>query len=274
MSVHPAQALLSSFSDEGATDVTCHIGSWPFRLGAAATVADLRSYAARHGLRRLWVSHFACLFGFDTRTGNEEVLSACGGDDLFRVFAVVNPLETTWHTEMDWALAQGAAGVRTAPSTLGHPLAAAIPLARACRERDVPLQVLIRLDDARVRHRLNPLDDPTPHDVAEFLRETAGTRIVISGLRWEERSEVAMHLADGVPADVAFDLWHVNGPFRVADQLAADPHRWVFGSGFPVQTPQATMLQLAASDLDAGVRRAITVDNAAAVLGDAARSDR
>jgi len=272
VSVHPALAVLSTFREEGATDVTCHLGSWPSRLRTAASVADLRAYAARHGLRSMWVSHLSCLFAFDTRTGNEELLATCGQEDLFEVFAVLNPLERTWRAELGELLGRGAVGVRIAPSHLGHPLAAAVELAHACRERGVPLQVLVRLDDARVRHPRHAGDDPTTHEIAAFLKAARGTRLVISGLRRDEWADVVTHLpgsvleVDSVLEHVVCDLWHVNGPFRVADALAADRHRWAFGSGFPVQTPEATILQLAASDLSPEVRRAITVGNAATAL--------
>ena len=264
--MHPAAAALATFIDLEATDVTCHVGAWPFRLGAAADIDDLRAYAARAGLRRLWVSHLASLFGFDTRAGNAAVLDACAGDRLFAVFAVLDPSESTWREELDWALDRGAAGIRIAPSLRRHPLADAVALARACGERGVPVQLLVRLDDERVRHRMLAGDDPTPEEIAEFVRHTAGTDIVVSGLRWEGWSEVRARLSGDELDRVVLDLWHVNGPFRVFDALAAEPDRWVFGSGFPVQTPEATMLQLAASDLPAEIRRRIARTTAATLL--------
>lgn len=75
--------------------------------------------------------------------------------------------------------------------------------------------------------------------------------LVLSGLNAAESQELSRHLGDAVPPAVRLDIWHVNGPTGVADGFGDDPERWVFGSGHPVQTPQATMLQLMASRLSA-----------------------
>lgn len=268
----PAQRLLSEFARDGAVDVTCHLGHWPFRLGASVTAADLRAHAGRHGLRELWVSHLSALFGFDTHTGNAAALSECGADPIFRVLAVLDPTDDAWERELDWALADGATGIRIAPAHHGYSLPDAARVAQACRERGRPLQVLIRMDDARVRHPRFDTRDPRPDEIAAFLRVTVGTSIVLSGLRWDEWLELSALLADSPTSDVFLDLWHINGPFRVADLLGDESERWVFGSGFPIQTPEATILQLAASDLSGRQRAAIAHRNATRALGEDAAS--
>ncbi|WP_345544920.1 hypothetical protein [Microbacterium jejuense] len=63
--------------------------------------------------------------------------------------------------------------------------------------------------------------------------------------------------ADKLPGHVLLDLWHVNGPTFVGDTWGEEPGGWVFGSGFPVQTPEATMLQLVAAPLDNAARSRI-----------------
>lgn len=269
MSDVPARRLLSSFAEADAVDVSCHLGQWPFRLQACADAGDLRAYARSHGIRAIWVSHLAALFGFDTRTGNEACLRVCAEDPLFRVFAVVDPTGEMWEDELIWALSEGAVGVRIAPGFHGYRLRQALPVAEACRARGLPLQVLVRLDDARVRHPRFQADDPHEEEIAAFLRGASGAAVVLSGLRWDEWQRVLPHLADAPPQGVLLDLWHVNGPFAVADAIGSEPERWVFGSGMPVQAPEPTMLQIAASDLDPAARAAIAGGNARRLLGEA-----
>lgn len=261
-----ARRLLDDFAALGATDATCFLGQWPYRLSAAAGVDDLRAHAGRLGLRAIWVSHLASLFGFDTRTGNEAVLAACGDDPLFRVFATVDPREASWRDELDDLVAAGVAGVRVAPGYHRYDVAALRPVFDACAEIGLPLQLLARLDDARVRHPLSPAIDLELHRIADLVRDAPAHPLLISGLNRADWTELNRHLGDAAPEWIRLDLWHVNGPTHVADRLADDPERWVFGSGFPVQTPQATALQLAASALPADARRAITSGNAATVL--------
>jgi len=260
-----ARALLESFSTLGAVDTTCHLGQWPFRLSAAADAASLTTRARRHGLSSVWVSSLAALFGFDTRTGNEACLAAADGD-LLQPFAVLNPGEPGWEDELAWASEAGFAGVRIAPGIHGYPAAQAAGLLAACAQVALPVQMLVRLDDARVRHPRWPAADPSVPDIAELLIAREAGPLLLSGLNWDEWDELQRHLGGQVPPDVLLDLWHVNGPNQVADALAQNPARWVFGSGFPVQAPEPTMLQLAASTLSATVLDAIVRRNAETFL--------
>lgn len=261
-----ARRMLETFAELGATDTTCFLGQWPYRLSAATDTGGLLDHAALLGLRALWVSHLATLFGFDTRTGNEAVLNACADDPLFRVFVTIDPRDPTWRDEFDELVDAGAQGVRVAPGFHRYDVDRVRPVLAACAERDVPLQLIARLDDARVRHPLSPAVDVQVHSIADLVRRSPAHPLVLSGLNRAEWTELNRHLADAAPPWLRLDLWHVNGPTHVADRLGDDPERWVFGSGFPVQTPQATALQLAASSLSGDALRAITSGNASAVV--------
>ena len=262
-----ARELLEAFSELGATDTTAHLGQWPYRRSATADVERLQAYARRHGLRSIWVSHLAALFGFDTRTGNEAALAACGHDPLFRVFAVLDPSDAGWHAELEWAVGSGARGIRVAPGFHGYPVSDVAPVIDACAERGLPLQLLARLDDARVRHPRSPARDLELHRIADLVRSRSASALLLSGLNWADYVELRRHLGDAVPPQVRLDLWHVNGPTFVGDRLGDDPGRWVFGSGYPVQTPEATMLQLTASGLPDDALHAIVAANAGALAG-------
>ena len=258
--------MLDAFAELGATDTMCFVGQWPYRLSAAADADDLRAHADRLGLRSVWVSHLASLFGFDTRAGNEAVLDACADDPLFHVFATVDPRESSWREELDEAVDAGAEGVRVAPGFHRYEVAAVGSVLDACVERGLPLQLIARLDDARVRHPLSPAIDLEVHRIADLVRDSPPHPMLVSGLNRADWIELNRHLGDDAPGWLRLDLWHVNGPTHVADSLGDDPERWVFGSGFPVQTAEATALQLAASTLPAEALRAITSDNAASML--------
>lgn len=265
--------MLRSFRAWGAIDTTCFVGQWPYRLAAAADADDLRAHAERLGLRSVWVSHLASLFGFDTRSGNEAVLAACADDPLFRVFATIDPREASWRDDLDDAVDSGALGVRVAPGFHRYDVAALRPVLDQCVQRALPLQLIARLDDARVRHPLSPAVDLELHRIADLVRDAPAHPLLISGLNRADWTELNRHLGDAAPAWLRLDLWHVNGPTHVADLLGDDPERWVFGSGFPVQSPEATALQLAASALSPAALRAITSGNAAALLHEGLPSD-
>jgi hypothetical protein len=261
-----ARRMLRAFADLGATDTTCFLGQWPYRVSAAADADALHTHAERLGLRSMWVSHLASLFGFDTRTGNEAVLAACADDPLFRVFATIDPRDPTWREELDDVVAAGARGVRVAPGFHRYEVTRVHPVLEACADRGLPLQLIARLDDARVRHPLSPAVDLELHRIADLVRASPAHPLLLSGLNRADWIELNRHLGDAAPAWLRLDLWHVNGPTSVADSLGDDPQRWVFGSAFPVQAPEATALQLVASALPGPAMRAITSGNAGALL--------
>ncbi|MGQ7312775.1 hypothetical protein ACUOFU_13795 [Microbacterium arabinogalactanolyticum] len=253
-----ARMLLRGFSELGATDTMCHLGQWPYRLSAFADAGTLREYGRRHGLHAIWVSHLAALFGFDTRTGNEAVLSACACEPLLRPFAVIDPSETGWREELEWAADAGAQGVRVAPGMHHYDVALAAEVIDAAARRDLLVQVIVRLDDARVRHPSSPARDLAVRDLAELVRSRPSSPLHLSGLNLAEATEFSRHLGDDVPPGVRLDMWHLNGPTGVvSDPGAPLGDRRVFGSGFPVQTPEATMLQIASAGLPADRLRAI-----------------
>ncbi|MGP6178254.1 hypothetical protein ACTU6U_13255 [Microbacterium sp. A196] len=248
--------LLRAFSQLGVIDTMCHLGTWPYRLTASADADGLRAYARRHGLRSLWVSHLSALFGFDTHTGNRAALTECAGDELFRVFAVIDPSEADWRSELAWAADAGAFGVRVAPGFHHYPVPLVAEVIDAAATHGMSVQLIARMDDARVRHPSCLARDLDVHDIADLVRSRPEHPLVISGLNAADWTELSRHLSDAVPETVRLDLWHVNGPTGIVDRL--DPARWVFGSGLPVQTPEATMLQMMASDLPPDALRTIT----------------
>ena len=118
-----------------------------------------------------------------------------------------------------------------------------------------------------MRHPRSPARDLELHRIADLVRSRPASALLLSGLNWADYVELRRHLGDAVPPRVRLDLWHVNGPTFVADRLGDDPGRWVFGSGYPVQTPEATMLQLTASGLPEEALHAIVAANAGALAG-------
>lgn len=261
-----APDLLGPFRAAGAVDTTCFVGAWPPRLGASASPGELTAYADRLGLSALWVSHLASIVGFDTRSGNESLLAVCASDHRLRPFLVLNPTESGWERELDWAHCAGAQGIRLTPSYHGYSLntRTADELRAAVRELKLPLHVLLRLEDLRVRHPRFQVVDSRVDQLAEFLRPAGrAADIVVSGLNGAEWSELQGHLGQDAE-DLLADLWFVNGPTGVVDHLGRrglDEH-FCYGSAYPIQTPEATALQLCVAELRPGQRHAILRGNA------------
>lgn len=267
-----ARSLLAAFAEQRAVDVTAFIGTWPMRLSASATAAQLSVHADEFGLDAMWVSHIAAVFGFDTRTGNEALLREITEDSRLWPFVLIHPGEPGWADELAYAAEHGGRGVRLVPGHHGFDLRApeVVELVGAVRELGWPLHVCTRLDDVRLRHPGFVVDDVPPSALAELLRITPGQPVVVSGLSATEwNGQVAPLLnADHDLSRVTVDLWFTNGPLDPIEQLCADEQsgQFVYGSAMPIQNPHATALQLMTAGISEADRAAMCRENAYRLL--------
>ncbi|MDF2715356.1 MAG: hypothetical protein K0R28_2281, partial [Paenibacillus sp.] len=229
--------------------------------------------ADRLGLSAMCVSHIASIFGFDTRSGNEELFREAARDERLWPFAILNPAEDGWEPELEWAVQEGARGIRLVPGYHGYSLASpqVAELVARLRERQLPLHICVRLEDERLVHPRFPIVPVPFHEIAELLRLTGEDMLVIlSGLRAREWDSVSELLNDGHRTDkVLLDLWFTNGPIGAIASLSRSSlaNRLGYGSCAPIQVPEATALQLAAADIGADKRAALCRGHAAALLG-------
>lgn len=260
-----AEDLLQPFIAERAIDLTAFLGTWPWRLQASADVAALGALADRLGLSALCVSHIGSVFGFDTRSGNEVLLQSVQTDTRLLPFAVLNPTRPDADSELSWALAAGARGVRLTPGYHGYRLSDPAVTDFLDGIGTLPLHVCARLDDERLRHPQFRADDVPVAELAEFIRANPGRRLVLSGLRSTEWDAVEAHLnSTDDYSGVLLDLWFVNGPAQIIRGICERDQaiRYAFGSAAPVQTAEATALQLAVAEITPGQRRLLCRANA------------
>lgn len=270
--VHPAMRLMDPFKSERAIDLTAFIGQWPSRLQVRAEAADLSAMADRFGLEAVCVSHIASIFGFDTRSGNEALFRDTAADERLWPFAMINPAEAGWELELEWAFRQGAKGIRIAPGYHGYSLASpqAAELTARVSASGLPLHICVRLEDDRLTHPRIAIRPVQFHELAELLRLTGETPVVLSGLRAREWGNVSELLNDDHRTErVLLDLWFTNGPIAAIASLSRSSlsSRLGYGSCAPIQVPEATVLQLTAADIEADKRAALCRGNAARLLG-------
>jgi predicted TIM-barrel fold metal-dependent hydrolase len=264
-------ALLAPFIAQRPVDLTAFIGTSPWRLQAKATAADLSAMADRLNLTAVCVSHLASVFGFDTRSGNEALYEAVAADARLWPFAVLNPTEPGWTRELTQAIDHRARGIRLVPGYQGYHLRdhGVADCVDAAADAGLPIQLCARLDDARLRHPRYAVRDLASDEIAEFLRAARRSSIVISGLNRAEWSAVTPHLNKGHDLSrVVLDLWFVNGPLAAVQRLceSGGSVRWAYGSCAPLQTAEATAMQLATALISDTDRSALCRDNALHVI--------
>ncbi|MCD9025309.1 amidohydrolase family protein [Cohnella silvisoli] len=263
--------LLKPFIDEHAIDVTAFIGSWPNRLQASAEQKDLSRMADRYQLKGVCISHIASVFGYDTRSGNEALFKACSQDNRLWPFAIINPTDEGWLQELQWAIDSGVRGIRLIPGyhqyKLDHP--AVNRLIEIIEPYRLPLHVCARLQDERLQHHRFYTEAVPVHSLASMISAAGDNPLIISGVNSNEKDEISRYLhADQSIDHVLYDLWHVNGPLAVISQLCqkGQASQYAFGSCTPIQTAEATILQLSAANISESDRRLLCCGNAERLL--------
>ncbi|BBI36276.1 amidohydrolase family protein [Cohnella abietis] len=259
--------MLDRFTRYGAIDLLAFVGQWPDRQALRADAGELTDMADRLGLRAICVSHLSSVLGHDTRTGNEELFAAVSKDVRLWPFPIVNPLEAGWKEELDWAVSMGARGIRLVPGYHGYGLRedGVQELLDEVGKHQLPLQICTRLQDERLQHRLLLVDAVNLHELAELIMAANGHPLLISGLRDQERDLVMRNVAsDSKIHQVLFDLWFCNGPLAVIASIcrAGLAQSYAYSSCTPLQTAEATALQLASGDIEEEERIDLIYGNA------------
>ena len=262
---------LASFATWQAVDVTAFLGTFPWRLQAHADAATLTRQADRLGLSGLCLSHLASVFGYDTRSGNEELQRVLDAEPRFWFTPILNPTEPGWQAELTWALEHRARGIRIVPGyhgyTLDHP--AVTDLVAAVEDAGIALHLSTTLEDPRERHPRYVVENCTTAHVADFLRLAQHVPVVLSGLRSGDWAEVDANLDAGHDLDrVLLDTWRMNGPVGVLRAMcgAGLTPMLAYGTCQPVQEPVASAYQLASATIDEADRHALAGQNARRVL--------
>lgn len=172
---------------------------------------------------------------------------------------------------MEWAVKKGARGVRIMPGY--HCYSLLIPgmskLLNRLNELRLPLQVCARLEDERLQHPRFTAKTPPFYEFAETIRECGNLPLIISGLRAREWQNVKeLFNADQQTDHILLDLWFTNGPLQSIAALCrrGETEMFAYSSCTPLQTAEATMLQIAAADIGEDERGALCRNNALRIL--------
>lgn len=265
---------LEHFATLQAVDVTAFLGVFPWRLQASTDAATLTRHADRLGLSGLCLSHLASVFGYDTRSGNEELARVTAAEPRFHFTPIINPTEPGWQDELAWALEQRARGVRIVPGYHGYALhqQAVTDLVAAAEDAGIAMHLSAALEDPREHHPRYSVLPCTAADIADFLRTAAQVPIVLSGLRTQDWTEVHTSLDRGHDLErVLLDTWRMNGPVGVLANACASglAPMLAYGTCQPVQEAVSNAYQLATATIDEAERQAAAAQNARRVLPDA-----
>jgi hypothetical protein len=253
----------------GLIDTNVTLGRWPFRRlpldETPALVAKLRA----HGVTQAWAGSFEVLLHKDLSSVNARLAAECRahGDGLLLPFGVINPMLPDWESDLRrCAEEHGMRGIRLHPNyhgyTLADPVAGRVLALTA--ERRLVVQIAVIMEEERTLHPLVNVPATDCTALPALLARVPGARVqLLNAFRTQRGKPLAALAEAGVSFEIA-TLEGVAGIERILGELAG--LKLLFGSHAPFFYFESAKLKLRESALSDAQMRAVSVENAAALL--------
>lgn len=247
------------------TDINAFVGRYPFR-DVGATPNDLASLLTSAGVTEAWVSHLDAMFWRDPSAGNAWLVECCRAVAGWRPIGAIHPGMRGWESILDRLVAEQPPSVRCDPTRYGiAPDGVEMrALAAACADRDVPLQLTVRLEDSRQRHPHDSAEEIAPWMIRWLVRCHPRLRLVVTHA---DRDCIEQVHFGSTPSEAERILWDISwiwGPPEDHLLLLLETvgiERFAFGSGAPLRLVETSGAKLDLLGLDAASRHRLDVSN-------------
>jgi predicted TIM-barrel fold metal-dependent hydrolase len=247
-------------------DVNVYLGRWPFRRLKGDEPAEQVAKLKDKDVQTAWAGSFDAVLHRDLAAVNARLADDCArhGKGRLLPFGAVNPLMPFWEEDLRRCHEKHhMPGLRLYPAWHGYGLdrPSFAALLKAASERDMVVQLVLKLEDERTVNpvlRLQPLD-PTP--LVEIVAAMPRLRLVLLNHVGVVNPVLLRKLTDA--GQVYADIATVEGLGGVAKLLQTVPAaRLLFGSHYPFFYLESAVLKLREAGLEPAQERAIRSDNA------------
>lgn len=249
-------------------DTNVYLSRWPTRRLPGDVTSQLVERLRNKGVTQAWVGSFDALLHSDIGGVNQRLYEDCQrfGADLLRPFGTINPTLPDWEEDLRRCHEQyGMPGIRLHPNYHGYKLDddRFARLMNLAAERELRVQIALRMEDVRTHHRLLTVPDVDATPLIALLPKLPRSRVeLLNGLNVLRPDVLDKLIAAGqVYVEIAM-LEGVNGVARLLTHLPAE--RILFGSYYPFFAWESADLKLRESPLAAAQREALLGTNAVA----------
>ncbi len=249
-------------------DTNAYLSRWPFRRLAGDEPAEFVKRMRGHGVGQAWVGSFDALLHRDIAGVNARLAADCKeyGAGLLLPFGAVNPKLPDWQEDLRRCREQfRMPGIRLHPNYHSYTLADPEfgEVLRRATEAGMIVQLAVGMEDERTQHPLMrvPVVDLAP--LADIVKTMPSLRLLVLNQKRDPRSK-QIAAAGQVWFDIAM-VEGVGGVGAIARDLPSG--RVVFGSHFPFFYFESATLKVREAGFSAAEEKAITEDNARALLG-------
>ena len=252
-------------------DVNANISRWPLRRTPCDELPRLIASFRRHGVGQAWVGSLDGVLHRDIDGVNRRLVDDCHRQREVKLipFGSVNPTLPDWQEDVrrcaeDYHMP----GIRLHPNYhgygLGEPVFARL-LDLAVRHQLI-VQVVVRMDDARVQHPLLQVPDVDTAPLADAIQSRPKLRLVLLNGPARFAASLAQLLAE---RRVWIDIATREGVGGVARAVRTMPREQVlFGSHVPLFPLESAVLKVREAGLDAQEQQAVEHGNATRLLAE------
>ena len=246
-------------------DVNVSLSRWPFRRLPFDETPRLVAKLRRAGVSQAWAGSFDALLHRDVAAVNARLAAECRSyAEMLVPFGTVNPTLPDWQDDLRRCHAEHKMpGIRLHPNYHGYALddPAFAELLDLAGERQLIVQLAVRMEDDRTQHPLVRVPDVDPKPLLKLLPARRDLRLVVlNGLRTLGAPAAAELAAAG---RVWFDIGMLEGAGGIERLLESVPlERLLFGSHFPFFVHESAVLKLRESELGDFREQAIRFKNA------------
>lgn len=246
-------------------DTNVNLSRWPFRRTPCDETDALLERLRKWSITQAWTGSLDGVFHRDVGGVNQRLFEECQRHtSLLIPFGTVNPTLPDWEEDLrrcheDYRMP----GIRLHPNYHGYTIddPRLEQLLQLAIERDLIVQLAVRMDDTRVQHHLMQVADVNVDPLPALLQNVPGLRLMlINALRVVLQPKLRGIVDAG---NVHVEISMLEGLGCVGELLATMPlERVHFGSHLPLFNLESAILKLSESALTDDQREAITYRNA------------
>ncbi|MDA0748555.1 MAG: amidohydrolase family protein [bacterium] len=252
-------------------DTNAWLGTWPFRSLRDNTPETLVARLDRSGISKAAVSPIEAIFHRNVQPANETLAESIHPfKDRLIPLATLNPTYIHWEDDLKTCHETlNMKGVRIFPQYQDFPIDGLLAqnVAKACAERNLPLFIPYRIEDARERHWMDPGTVVNPSAVANLLAAVPNVTLVFTNMRGLARCPLWQqeNLRDK-SWYVDLSLAEVHRDAEVLVEQGGANHL-LFGSHVPFSYPGSALVKRALLKVDQNTLENISYRNAEKILG-------
>lgn len=251
-------------------DTNVYLSRWPARRLPLDETPRLVAKLKEHVVTQAWAASFDGLLHKDVSAVNSRLADECQehGEGVLVPFGTINPTLPDWQEDLRRCHeTHKMPGIRLHPNYHGYKLDEAVfaRLLEAANERNLLVQIALRMEDPRTQHRLLTAADVDPSPLIALLPQFAKLRVQLLNALNNVRPDMLDQLVAAGNVSVAIAM--LEGIGGITNLLKhVPPERVLFGSYAPFFAFEAAELKLRESAIGEVQSRAIAAGNAEKLL--------